>query len=360
MNRLALFIVCVSAVVFGSCKTRQVPVPFVEEPLPAEAVEEATEDDADIVPADLEFPLPESDLPVSSFREIWAYLIDGREQTLKAGYPLTDVGYFGAELDSYGKLINVPNPKKVSFYRGRLHLVVASSGRALTHFALARGSREREELIRDLLKATEAFDGLQIDFEYVPPMDGGAFLSFLEELSAELRSGPGGKMFTIALPARTRTLQEDVYEYRTILPLVDRILVMAYDEHWSTSAPGPIASMNWCGRVASYSLETIGNEKLIMGLPFYGRSWGDINPNRAFMFSGIEGIKKAQQISETERENGVPFFTYQTPLEIKVYYEDDYSLSARLEMYRRMGVNSVGFWCLGQETPAIWPLLRLE
>jgi spore germination protein YaaH len=354
MKHFAIFILCLlSAVVFSTCKTRD-PVSLDDEIL---SVEEAVEEDeSSVIPEELELPPPESDLPVSSFGEIWAYLIDGREQSLKTSYPLTDVGYFGAELDSYGKLVNVPNPKKISFYSGRIHLVVASNGRALTHFALAQGSREREVLIKDLLNAMQGYDGLQIDFEYVPPRDSAVFLSFL----GELRAGLGGKMLTIALPARTRTLQEDAYDYRKILPLVDRILVMAYDEHWSTSAPGPIASMGWCGRVADYALETIGSEKLIMGLPFYGRSWGDINPNRAFMFSGIENIKEAQNISEIERENGIPFFTYETPLEVKVYYEDDYSLSARLEMYRRMGVPSVGFWCLGQETPTIWPLLRLE
>jgi hypothetical protein len=307
-------------------------------------------------PRELELTPPGADLPVSSFGETWAYLLSGREQTLRPYFPLSDVGYFGAELDSYGQLINVPKPRDVSFYTGRLHLVAACNGRALTHFALIEGSRERKQLIADLLEGAKAFDGLQIDFEYVPPKDGDAFLSFLREL----RHGLGDKIFTIALPARTRALKDDVYDYEKIKPLVDRILVMAYDEHWSTSEPGPIASMGWCQRVASYALESIGPEKLIMGLPFYGRTWGDVNPNRAFLYSGIERIMGEQNVSEIQRENGIPNFKYETPLSITVYYEDDYSLSARLEMYKRMGVASVGFWCLGQEIPTIWSILRLD
>jgi spore germination protein YaaH len=313
------------------------------------------EDEAEDL-VEFEFLPVDSELPVSSFAETWAYVLDGREQSLKIGYPLSDLGYFGAELDSYGKLVNVPNPRKLAKYSGRVHLVVASNGRALTHFALAQGSKEREQLIADLLKAADPYDGLQIDFENVPARDGEVFLSFL----SELRAGLGDKIFSIALPARSRTIRDDVYDYQKILPLVDRILVMAYDEHWSTSAPGPIASMNWCRRVAAYSLETIGREKLIMGLPFYGRSWGNINPNRAFLYSGIEELIEKQDISEIDRENGIPTFRYEVPLSVTVYYEDDYSLSARLEMYRAMGVASVGFWRLGQETPAIWSLLRLD
>jgi spore germination protein YaaH len=166
-------------------------------------------------------------------------------------------------------------------------------------------------------------------------------------------------MFTIALKARTRTLSNDVYDYRLIAPLVDRILIMAYDEHWSTSAPGPIASMAWCRSVAAYGLSTIPPEKLIMGIPFYGRTWGSENTSRAFFHSGIERIKRENQVTEVRREGGVPTFTYEIPFTVTAYYEDEYSLSRRIEMYRTMGVKSIGFWCLGQETPVIWNLLSL-
>ena len=300
--------------------------------------------------------LPEGeDLPVSSFNEIWAYLVSGREEALNLDHPITDLVYFGAELDSYGKLIDVPDIKKISSFQGRVHLVAACSGRALTHFALAEGSPERKALIKDLLEAAKPFQGLQIDFEYVPPRDGEAFLSFLKEL----RAGLGHKIFSVALPARTRPLQDDVYDYIKIKPIADRILVMAYDEHWSTSAPGPIASMGWCRNVALHALETIGTEKLIMGLPFYGRSWGSLNANRAYLYSRIEEILQEQSIKKIERESGIPTFRYDTPLSVTVYFEDAYSLSSRLEMYKKLGVSSVGFWRLGQETSDFWPLIGI-
>ena len=308
------------------------------------------------LPPELVLPPPGENLPVSSFGEIWAYLVSGREQALSPDYPVSDLCYFGADIDSYGKLIDVPDISKVAAFQGRKHLVSACSGRALTHFVLIEGSAERKALIRDLLEAAKPYQGLQIDFENVPSKDGDVFLSFLQEL----RSGLGNKVFSVALPARTRTMQDDVYDYAKIKPLVDRILVMAYDEHWSTSSPGPVASMDWCQRVGKYALDTIGPEKLIMGLPFYGRSWGSVDANKAYLYSGIEGILRDQNIGEIRRENGIPMFQYETPLSVTVYYEDDYSLSARLQMYKTMGVKAVGFWRLGQETPAFWPIIALE
>jgi spore germination protein YaaH len=295
-------------------------------------------------------------LPVSSFGEIWGYLISGQEEALDIRRPLTDIGYFGAEVDCYGRLTDAPDPRKIGFFPGRTHLVAACNSRGLTHFVIEDGSRAKARLIADLLDAVKPFDGLQIDFERVPPNDGDAFLSFLREL----RSGLEEKIFTIALPARTTHQENDVYDYRKILPLVDRILVMAYDEHWSAGEPGPIASLSWCRSAAAYAMEAIGPDKLIMGLPFYGRTWGSMNPNRAFFHAGIERIKRENNVSIVNRQDGVPTFTYEAPVTVTVFYEDEYSLATRLDLYRTMGVRAVGFWALGQETPLVWELLRLE
>jgi spore germination protein YaaH len=300
---------------------------------------------------------PEMDeLPVSSFGEIWGYLISGQEEALRADQPLSDLGYFGAEVDSYGQLTDVPDRKRIAGFPGRVHMVVTCNSRGLTHFVLEPGSRTRKDLIAALTAAAGPFDGLHIDFELVPAKDGDAFRSFLEEL----RGGLEERMLTIALPARTRFREDDAYNYSGITPLVDRVLVMAYDEHWSSSEPGPIASMEWCRSVAAFALGTVGPEKLVMGLPFYGRTWGNVQVFRAFFFSGIERIREENGVREIRREEGIPTFTYEIPVTVTVYYEDARSLSTRLAMYRSMGVRSAGFWRLGQETPEIWSLITLS
>jgi spore germination protein len=315
--------------------------------------EEEEEDEGDFI---IELPPPNANLPVSVFPEIWAYVLADREAALMPGLPISDVGYFGAEVNSYGTLVDVPNRRKLRNFTGRVHLVVACNGRALSHFVLKPGSDERKSLIADLISATNDYDGLQIDFENIPQRDGEPYLSFLKEL----RAGLGKKMFTVALAARTRKVADDVYDYEKILPVVDRILVMAYDEHWSTSAAGPIASLAWCKRVADYSLKIIGKEKLIMGLPFYGRGWGRPNHSQAYIYTSVERVIKENNVKDIRRENGIPAFDYNATVSVKVYYEDEYSLSARMEMYRSMGVAAIGFWRLGQETSAVWPHLKLE
>ena len=359
-NKIFLLVLLFYVVmVFKSCGsagsaplTPSVPA---DAPAPAaenEISEEEEEEEEDFY---VELPPPNSALPVSVFPEVWAYVVADRESALSSGLPISDVGYFGAEIDSYGTLVDVPNRTKLRNFSGRVHLVVACNGRALTHFVLKPGSDERKKLVADLINATRNYDGLQIDFENVGARDGEPYLSFLKEL----RAGIGNKMLTVALAARTRKIDNDVYDYEKILPVVDRILVMAYDEHWSTSAPGPIASLAWCRRIAEYSLRVIGKNKLIMGMPFYGRGWGTPNHSSAYIFTTVERIIKENNVKTIRRENGIPAFDYNATISVKVYYEDEYSLSARMEMYRTMGVTAIGFWRLGQETLAVWPHLKL-
>jgi hypothetical protein len=299
--------------------------------------------------------LPADPLSAPVFDEVWAYLVQGREEALRAGLPISDLGYFGAELDSYGKLASVPRREDVPPFGGRVHLVVKCDSYSLTHFVLKPGSPERRGLIADLLAAARNFDGLQIDFENIPSRDREQFFSFLGELRASL----GDKFFSAALRARTRTLDNDVHDYRRISPLVDRILVMAYDEHWGGSGPGPVAGMEWCRNVAAYALSVIGRGKLIMGLPFYGRAWIEPSPARAYTYPQIETLLSENGVREIRREEGIPSFEYETPVVVKGWYEDEISLAARLQMYRDMDVRAVGFWRLGQESPAVWNTLRL-
>ena len=296
-------------------------------------------------------------LPVTAFREIWGYVVAGQEAALKKGLPLTDVGYFGAEVDTYGSLSNVPNRQNLSAFGGRVHLVAVCNGGALSYFSLLPESPQRKKLIEDLIAATKNYDGLNIDYENIPPRSGEAYISFLRELREGL---PKDKIFSVALAARTRKLTSDVYDYERIKPLVDKIFVMAYDEHWSGGPPGSVASLRWCRSVADYSMRVIGAEKLVMGIPFYGRAWEEQNHHRALIFSTIEKLIDTHKIKDIKRENGIPTFDYVPNVNVKVYYEDEYSLSTRMEMYKSLNITGIGFWRIGQETPKVWGIIQIE
>ncbi len=289
------------------------------------------------------------------FTEIWAHLMAGEEAGLSGSMPITDVGYFGAGLSSFGKLANVPKRSTLKGYRGRVHLVVAEvTNQALTHFCLDPELPMRDALVDAIAEATIPYDGLQIDFELVPASDRKNFISFLSDLRARI----GKRTLSVALPARTRTV-DDAYDYAAISGIADRIIVMAYDEHWSGSAPGSIASIEWCKKVSAYALPQIGKDKLVMGIPFYGRAWGDATLSKAYRFSGLARIIEERGVTEILREEGIPTFEYVQPVKVKVFFEDSVSILARAKMYQDASVQNVSFWRLGQEDPSVWNSLTV-
>ena len=303
----------------------------------------------------------------TAFNEIWGYLIAGEDRFYSSELPITDIGYFGAGLSTFGKLVDAPLRAKVPETNARVHMVVIDNGRALTHFCLDPEFKIRNTLIDSLIKASRDFDGLQIDFELVSADDKEHYLSFLKELKAKLKPN---QMLSVAIPARTRKLTNDAYDYERIAAIVDRIIVMAYDEHWSTSKPGPIASEAWCQNVLAYAQKTIPREKFIMGQSFYGRAWSNDDTAGAYKFSSIDRLFRGEnakgklsddtEITRVRIDNGIPTFTLSKEVTYTFYFDNAWSLSRRLQTYEAANVKGVSFWRLGQEDSDIWKILKLK
>jgi len=291
----------------------------------------------------------------AEFGEIWAYLMSGEEAFLKNGYPISDIAYFSARISDEGKLFALPKFSRLPESAARKHLVVAETGNfALIHFVLAPAFGLRDRLIEDIANAAVPYDGVQIDFEAVLSTDKENFTEFLKKLKERIP----GKTLSIALPARTG-LVDDAYNYAGIAPIVDRILVMAYDEHWSGSKAGPIASLAWCTKVATYARSVVSPEKLVMGLPFYGRAWSDKNPAGAYKFASAQRLLLEKTETLLRDEEGIPYFSFSETINLTLFFEDAQSLLKRAGIYRGSSIKNIGFWRLGQEDPEIWSRLAI-
>lgn len=294
--------------------------------------------------------------PTVSFNEVWAYLMEGDEKSLDPALPISDVGYFSAILTDTGELGSIPDIAKIADFKGRKHLVIEEIGSyALTHFVIDSSLPLKRALIEKIVSAAAPFDGVQIDFEAVLSRDAELFYSFL----AELRSRLSGKVFSIAVPPRVSDVPGTVWDYAKLDALADRIIVMAYDEHWATSAPGSVASLEWGRRVAAYAQTRIAPERLVMGNPFYGRAWADRSLSRSYRYPSIQKLIGDEKIKAVKREKEIPYFDYEKKVKVRVYFEDFRSLTARLSIYRELKIDKVSFWCLGQEDKRVWERLFL-
>ena len=293
------------------------------------------------------------------FREVWGYLLRGEEKTFKSSAPVTDVFYFSCGINSKGRIsMNVSPPKLPSIKgkRRRVHLVISELDRSdLLHKCLNPAYGIRDYLIDDILEISAKFDGIQIDFETVSGKDRADFFRFLELIKMGLDEG---KILSVAVPARRKRVDDDPYDYYRIADRADRVFVMAYDQHWSTGTPGPVASLSWCRGVMNYAMNAVPYEKLVMGIPLYGRAW--YNRKESCSISAGQArtlLAKKSAMSEYTAESGIKI-TFRDS-DVIVFYDDVNATKEKLMLYRGY-VDSVGFWRLGMDRPELWNGLKIR
>ncbi len=293
----------------------------------------------------------------ADFREVWGYLMRGEEHELKGNEPLTDICYFSARVDRNGKLAGPRDlPGAVKNRSARWHLVVAEISNSLLIGTCIDPSRPaREALIKDINDFSGSFAGVQIDFEAVNPWDRDNYISFLADLKALL--GPE-KILSVALPARVRKVA-DAYDYAAVAAVADRVVVMAYDQHWSTGEPGPVASLPWCRDVAAYAKSAIPVGKLVMGVPLYGRAWQEVQHGGALRDSRVKEIlsRKRPRV-EVDPEKG-PSMVYTEKVRVRAYFNTLETLTERTRLYSKEGALGVAFWRIGQGDARLWDHIRV-
>lgn len=297
---------------------------------------------------------PES---IVDFGEVWGYLMSGEERYIQGNEPFTDIGFFGAAVLEDGRLrFNSKVPSvRLQHATPRIHLVVFDlSNSSLMRRVLDPALPYRENLLGDIVAKSQPFHGVQIDFEAVPAQDGPRFIEFLQELKSRLGES---KSLSVALPAR-RSRASDAYDYAAVASIADRIVIMAYDQHWSTSGPGPVASIPWCREIAMFAKSHIPEEKLIMGLPLYGRSWQNIGSHRSVRYKQVRDIISSSRARPQYHPDNGPYLEYGRKVTVRVFYEDAVSLFDKLSMYKHLGVTMVSFWRVGQEPRQIWEHVR--
>jgi len=211
----------------------------------------------------------------------------------------------------------------------------------------------------------KGYGGVNIDFERVRAEDRDLFTGFLRQLRERLR--PSGYVLTIAVPAKT---SEDIswlrgYDYGGIGAVVNYMFIMAYDWHHAGSEPGPVAPITEVRRTIEFAIKSVPRRKLIIGVPLYGYNWSvPYKPGTvASAISNQDAIKTAMRYQSSiqySKEYKSPFFQYkdQAGQTHEVWFEDVRSMSEKMVLVRKFGLQAIGAWQLTLGfTPGPW-LLR--
>lgn len=224
--------------------------------------------------------------------------------------------------------------------------------------------KRRAAHVRELAALAEGVDGLEIDYERIPPGLWGPFVEFLKELSADLR--PRGKRLHVDLEGGLlkRWGRPGVVFWPEVAAAVDQINLMAYYERgaWAgvPDGAGPGASVGWVREIIAAALEVIPAEKLTVALSLAATDWqlplarapGKRKLDRLHYRQVRALLEKLKPSVERDETLGSPRFRYEKDgRQREVWFEDERSLRARILAANELGVKQVGLWYLGSEHP---------
>ncbi len=205
--------------------------------------------------------------------------------------------------------------------------------------------------------------GWQVDFEGMDASYKDKYSAFIANVGAALRAH--GLTFSVAVIAQVSSNPADypndlwnkvigVYDYAALGASTDFVSVMSYDDPEST---GPVSPYPWMERVINYSLQTIPANKLSLGLPLYNWTWN----NTKGKLVGVGGQKiiqktlKKRKVTRGYSESDATAFLNFTIKKnnYSLWYEDEKSISKKIDLIKQYQLQGFSAWALGQELPSV-------
>ncbi|EAX47083.1 glycoside hydrolase, family 18 [Thermosinus carboxydivorans Nor1] len=205
-------------------------------------------------------------------------------------------------------------------------------------------------------------DGVNIDFEMVPPEDRDNLTAFMKELSARLK--PQGYRVSIdVFPKQDE--QKDVayaYDYAALSKYADKIMIMTYDNHGMWSDAGPIADIRWVEQSIQYALQFIPKHKLYLGIATYGYDWSNQGVESLTYANVMDLAKRYNALMQWDEPSKSPHFTYTGAdgLAHQVWFENSRSLHYKLDLINKYDLAGAALWKLGDEDPNYWSVLKAK
>ncbi|HHW05964.1 MAG TPA: SH3 domain-containing protein [Clostridia bacterium] len=235
--------------------------------------------------------------------------------------------------------------------------------------AFLRNPEARSRAIKQLVVLARLYhlDGINIDFENIPPENKDLLVQFVRELAPILREQ--GLIVSMDVTFKSDSGNWSlIYDRKALGEAVDYLAVMAYDEHWATSpVPGSVASLPWVERGLRALLEEVPPQKILLGIPLYARIWTVAgNEAEPKVTSRAWSMRQTQKwLQENRLEPILDPATGQHFAELEqdgqrylLWLEDEVSLQQRIELVHKYGLAGIAAWQRGFAKEEIWPAIK--
>lgn len=229
----------------------------------------------------------------------------------------------------------------------------------------------RQTLITNLINLIQnrGAHGVNIDFESMSSSVSADYTSFMIDLCNQMHAAIPNSQVSIAMHAVDWS---GFYDIAALEPYVDLFCIMGYDYYWTGSSnAGPNDPLYHFQNTYNYTLSKsttyyldkgVPENKLILGLPYYGREWqvashtlpattlanGTATFYRTVKTNASGDYDLANRNFETEsRSVYYNFYSSGNPYQCFISEEDE--LGERMDFINKRGLAGMGIWALGYD-----------
>src|SRR5262245_14124851 len=190
--------------------------------------------------------------------------------------------------------------------------------------------------------ASDRFKGAALDFEEIPLQAQPGYRALVEELGQDLHSR-GLKLY-INVP-----VTDPDYDYARLAAAADGLVLMNYDQHQPTSAPGPVAAQEWFTNNLRQAVKDLPKSTIICSIGSYGYDWATSGKKRKVIGVNTDNVQESwlharESDSEIELDPDSlnPHFAYSEDngVEHQVWFLDAVTALNQMRAARSFGIRT--------------------
>lgn len=246
-------------------------------------------------------------------------------------------------------------------------IVSNNSNKALTSEML-NDYKKRANLINKIVTMAISYnlDGINIDFEYMNENDKDVFSRFIIELAPRLKEY--GKVLSVDVTAPDGSPDWSLcYNRNKIGKVADYIIFMAYDQYGiSSTSAGTTAGADWVEVNIKKFLgqEEVKAEKIILGMPFYTRTWYETEngvKSKVVSMKYIDSVVPDDANIQWDENLKQYYVEYEKEgINYKMWIEDEKSIEAKFELMHKYELAGAAYWQKDMEEEKLWNLVEKE
>ena len=202
------------------------------------------------------------------------------------------------------------------------------------------------------------FDGINLDYENIKSAYAKDYLQFVRELSVACeRNG-----IVLSTDNYKPEAYNRCYNLKEQSKFVDYVIVMAYDEHYAGTDAGSVASLPFVKETVEDTVQLVGKEHVIAGIPFYTRIWtttdGNTTSRAVGMQAAIDQLNSDGQVALWNDDCGQYVASYTVGSSTRqIWFEEEKSIEAKMQVIQQENTAGVACWKLGLEKSTVWSVI---